>query len=116
MVISPPGSGTLRKMAESTGEWARMFLIHSGIFAKTARARDRTANETNASFVPRLRRLVLHFSHSSRPLRAGLTSCAPDGAKCLGKHFNLHLLAANVVGDVFGGYDQSVVTGREVCR
>src|SRR5215470_19389120 len=86
MVTDPPGSGAVRKTIVSSTERASMPCIHAGIDAQAA----------------------------------STTASTPSGNKInfdnLRKHFNLHLLAADVVRDILRGHHQAVGSRREVRR
>ena len=84
MVIAPVGSETVRKIAASTSERTSMFCIHSGIAARAATKPATTQINSKEVF-----------------------------AKVLRDDFNLHLLRADIVGNIFRSYGQTVEAGRQ---
>src|SRR5258708_16073956 len=87
MVIEPLGSDTVRKIAASISECTSMFCIHSGM---AARATSTPAARPNAS------KEIL--------------------VRALRDNFNLHLLHADVVGNVFRHHGQAVASGSKFVR
>src|SRR5579871_4067538 len=55
----------------------------------------------------------IHWPSSARPAR---TRANKESAIRLRLHFKGHLLAANVVGEILGGYGETVFAGSEVGR